>query len=219
MLDVMYEEARQRIVDVARAMTDDQLRQVVPATPEWSVKDLLAHLVGGAVDLCRDRLDGAPDSSWTERHVKERRDCDVSQLILEWDDSSAQMAELLRTMKKLEPNMVGDIICHEADLYEALDLPRADRKHWNLVLEILMRSLTRRYASDELIAIQDDSGREWRIGSGGVLAVEVKVPGYELLRSLLGRRSRKQILEWDWSPRPSTNLVDLLDISMRSSSA
>lgn len=219
MLEVMYEEARQRIIDVVGTLTDGQLRQIVPATPAWSVTELLAHLVGGAVDVCRGRLDGAPDGKWTERHVTERRDRDVSELILEWDEISAQMSVLLRGTKKLEPNMVGDIICHEADLYEALNLPRADRKHWDLVLEVLMRSLTRRYADGELVTVRDESGREWRIGVDGVSTIEVKVLGYELLRSLLGRRSRREILEWAWSPTPSVNLVDLLDLSARSGSA
>lgn len=51
MLDVIYRNARGRIATLAGGLTDDQLRMPVPATPGWSVHEVLAHLTGGAADV------------------------------------------------------------------------------------------------------------------------------------------------------------------------
>ncbi|MEB3035257.1 maleylpyruvate isomerase N-terminal domain-containing protein, partial [[Mycobacterium] nativiensis] len=46
MLDAIYRAARGRISTLATGLTADQLSLAVPATPGWSVHDVLAHLTG-----------------------------------------------------------------------------------------------------------------------------------------------------------------------------
>jgi hypothetical protein len=60
MLDFAYRNARSRVSDLAATLSDDQLQPPVPATPGWTVHELLAHLVGGAADAANRRLDGTP---------------------------------------------------------------------------------------------------------------------------------------------------------------
>jgi hypothetical protein len=73
MLDVIYRKARTRISDLAATFSDEQLRAPVPATPKWTMHELLAHLVGCSADAASGRVDGAPGEQWTARHVEERR--------------------------------------------------------------------------------------------------------------------------------------------------
>ncbi|WP_085138849.1 DinB family protein [Mycolicibacter nonchromogenicus] len=48
LLDAVYRAARGRVSALAAGLSEDQLNLVVPATPEWSVREVLAHLTGGA---------------------------------------------------------------------------------------------------------------------------------------------------------------------------
>ena len=58
MLETTYRAARGRLRELAAALSDEQLRRQVPATPRWTVHELLAHVVGVAADAVSGRLDG-----------------------------------------------------------------------------------------------------------------------------------------------------------------
>ncbi|ORV51943.1 hypothetical protein AWC02_02625 [Mycolicibacter engbaekii] len=206
MLDAIYRAARARISKLAEGLSESQLRLPVPATPGWSVHEVLAHLTGGAADARAQRLDGAPGPSWTARHVAERRDRPVGELLKEWELASPAVEATLPE-RFAGPNLAADAICHEADLHEALGLGRVDREHWQPFLDAMGHLPGRRLPEAESLVITDELGREWRSGSGDAVTV-LRVDGYELLRGLLSRRSRRQIAGWDWSPAPSPQLVD-----------
>jgi uncharacterized protein (TIGR03083 family) len=141
MLDAMYRSARQRVSDVVGMLSAEQLRTPVPATPGWTIHELLAHLVGGAADLASGRLDGAPGDEWTARHVAERRQRPLAELLGEWSQVGPQAESSLAGQDLYGPNLASDIICHEGDLREALGLPRPDREHWQTVLEAMLGRL------------------------------------------------------------------------------
>ena len=44
----IYAETRGRITELTGGLSQDQLERDVPATPEWCVRDAVAHLVGVA---------------------------------------------------------------------------------------------------------------------------------------------------------------------------
>lgn len=206
MLDDIYRSARSRISALAAGLTDEQRATQVPATPGWSVHDVLAHLPGGAADVLAQRLDGAPGEYWTARHVAERRDRSIDALLAEWENA-APAVEASLPKRFAGPNLAADAICHEGDLREALGLPRIDREHWQPFLDVLGYLPGRRLADTHTLLISDELGQEWRCGSGESVT-ELRAAGYELLRGLFSRRSRRQITAWDWSPEPSAHLVD-----------
>lgn len=77
MLDTSYRNARIRVSAIAAGLDESQLLELVPATPEWSVHDLLAHLVGGAADSSCGRMDGAGGRRWmhaTSLDMRQYRD-------------------------------------------------------------------------------------------------------------------------------------------------
>ncbi len=206
MLDASYRATRARISTLAAGLTQDQLTVAVPATPGWSVHDVLAHMTGGAADVLAQRLDGAPGESWTARHVAERRDRSVHELLAEWENA-APAVEASLPERFTGPNLAADAICHEGDMREALGLPRIDREHWQPFLDVLVRLPGRHLPDTDALLIGDELGSSWRCGSGESVT-ELRADGYELLRGLFSRRSRGQIAGWDWSPEPSTHLVD-----------
>ncbi len=202
--DRLYRDARLRITDLAGSLTPDDLRAPVPATPDWRVHELIAHLVGVAADMASGRRDGAPGPEWSARHVAERRERPVPELIAEWRRVSPVIEPGLQAAPT-GPNPVLDIVCHEGDLHEALGRPRPPRDGWQPVLEILVGWLGRRLKQPGTLVIRNETGTESSFGSGEPLTT-LRVDGYELLRGMYSRRSQRQIAGWDWSPAPAERL-------------
>jgi uncharacterized protein (TIGR03083 family) len=204
MFDVVYRDARGRLTRLVGALTGEQLRTPVPATSAWTVHELVAHLVGGAADTASGRLDGAPGDEWTARHVAERRQRPVGELLAEWE-LVGPTVELSLTGEVRGPNLAADIICHEGDLHEALGLPRPDRHHWQPVLEAMMGLLGRRLRQPGTLVIRDEQDQEWRFGGGDPHTL-LSIDGYELLRGTFSRRSQRQIAGWNWTPTPAARI-------------
>jgi hypothetical protein len=117
MLDVSYRNARHRVTALACALSDHQLHTPVPATPDWTVHDLLAHLVGGAADAAVGRIGNAGSPLWTARHVAERQQDSIAALLTEWRQVGPVVESHLIGEQFNRPNLAADLICHEADLY------------------------------------------------------------------------------------------------------
>lgn len=208
MLDDVYRNAHSRVTSLVSTLNPAQLAMRVPATPDWTVHDLIAHLAGGAADAASGRLDGAPGTEWTARHVGERRELSVDRLLAEWGQAAPTVEKSLSGQQFTGPSLAADVICHEGDIREALGLCRVDRAHWHQqFLEVLMLLLDQRLRQITTVLIRDEYGHEWYCGSGGD-SIRLNVDSYELLRAMFSRRSRAQIAAWDWSSQPAEQLID-----------
>jgi uncharacterized protein (TIGR03083 family) len=207
MFDVVYRNARRRLTELVSALSAEQLRTPVAATPTWTVHELFAHLVGGAADMASGRLDGLPGDEWTARHVGERRHRPISELLAEWDLVGPR-AESSCAGEVRGPNLGLDIICHEGDLHETLGLGRAERDHWQPALDAMVSFLGRRLKQPGTLVIRDGHGQEWSFGDGEPWTM-LTVDGYELLRGMFSRRSQRQIAGWDWAPAPAERMQRL----------
>jgi uncharacterized protein (TIGR03083 family) len=205
MLETTYRAARGRVRELAATLSDEQLRLPVPATPRWTVHELLAHLVGVASDAVSGRLDGVTSDQWTARHVRERRGNSIEELMAEWDRIGGAADATLTDEQLYGPNLAIDTICHEADLHEALGLPRVDREHWQPFLDVTMRYLGRQLRHSTSLLIRDEQGQQWSCGSGEP-TTQLRADGYELLRANLSRRSLNQIAAWEWTPAPTEEM-------------
>lgn len=77
-LGVVYAAARARIcLLVSDAVAD----LPVPATPEWNIHDVVAHLAGIVEDGLGGNMEGAPGEAWTAAQVARRRHATVAQLV------------------------------------------------------------------------------------------------------------------------------------------
>ncbi|WP_179468061.1 maleylpyruvate isomerase family mycothiol-dependent enzyme [Mycolicibacterium vinylchloridicum] len=206
MLETTYRAARARVSELAATLSDEQRRVQVPATPRWTVHELLAHLVGCASDAISGRLDGVTSDQWTARHVRERRSNSIEELMGEWDRIGAAADATLSDEQLYGPNLAIDTICHESDLHEALGLPRVDREHWQPFLDVTMLYLGRQLRRGTTLLIVDDQDQQWSCGSGEPMTL-LRVDGYELLRANLSRRSLNQIGDWEWTPAPTEEML------------
>jgi len=150
----------------------EQFSRVVPATPDWTVHDVLAHLAGSAADLLADRMDGAPSADWTARHVDERAARSVDELVAELKGSVDAIVATLEGNDS--PALVWNCAVHHADLHEALGKGAPPEQMWRPVLEAL---------APRMLGESADAVGE--------------VPEYELFRAFFSRRSRTQMLGWD----------------------
>ena len=163
----LYRDHVDAISALAPTLTAEQLATTVPATPQWTVHEVLAHLAGGASDAVTGRMDGAPSGEWTERHVGERRDHSVDQLLAELRGNEDALVETQADSPR--PAFVWNIAVHHADIHEALGLPRLDERFWQPVTEALAPRFPDAMAG---------------------------VPPYELFRAGFSRRSRAQMQGW-----------------------
>jgi hypothetical protein len=89
-----YRDTRLRITELVTAPGVDPL-VLVPATPEWRVKDVVAHLAGVCADILAGRLEGIATDPWTAAQVGPRRDTSLGDLIEEWERVSAEVEPIV----------------------------------------------------------------------------------------------------------------------------
>lgn len=129
-----------RLAEVGRGLSPDQAEVRVPATPEWTVRQVYAHLAGGTSDALSGRMDGAPGPTWTGRHVAERAVSSMAELIAELQATAPAAAPTLAEARF--PALAFDRAVHFADIHEALGLGEPDPDAWEPVLEAMQDRLT-----------------------------------------------------------------------------
>ena len=131
----LYRENVAAVSALAATLTEDQLATTVPATPDWNVHEVIAHLAGTASDGVTGRMDGAPGDEWTSRHVGERAGLPVADLVAELRSRQDDVAE--SAADNPAPALIWNIAVHHADLHEALGLPRLPERLWLPIAEAL----------------------------------------------------------------------------------
>ena len=92
-----YRSARGRISALVNgAGLDAVAGRTVPATPAWTVHQLVAHLRGEVADVAEGNLDGAPGDQWTAKQVERFGAVPLPVLLVEWDDEARFVEDLLR---------------------------------------------------------------------------------------------------------------------------
>jgi uncharacterized protein (TIGR03083 family) len=158
------------VTALAQGLSTEELSRNVPATPDWTVHDVLAHLAGSPADALSGRMDGAPGPDWTERHVGERAAHTTDDLLAELRGSVDAVVASLDGNDR--PALVWNAAVHHADLHEALDRGAPPEQMWRPVVEAMTPML------------------------GENAAALAGVPDYEKFRMLFSRRSRGQVAGW-----------------------
>ena len=194
--DVAYRHARQNMTELLTGVAGIAVRRV-PACPEWTVGDLVRHLV----QVCgfvlgrfgRDTADFPADAG------------DLPSLLVQWRRAGQQVEELLsggddRATEKL----IADVFTHELDLRQALEVPPpAEHPAYPAAFSFAVRGITsvaRMLDLPPLELVTD--GRSWRVGDGEPVGA-VEAGWYDLYRSLAGRRTHGQIRALCWSVDPA----------------
>jgi uncharacterized protein (TIGR03083 family) len=206
-----YLAAHRRIRDLAAGLTQEQADSPVPATPGWTVHDVLAHLAAIPTDAMAGRITGIPTPDVTQRQVDERHDRSIAELLDEWSAGVEPMAEGAR-VGLVPPNLAVDAVTHEQDVRGALGLPRVPDDE-AIAFSFGQYAFGAAYRIREaglppLTLHLDDVGGS-QVASGGQSSTSVRTTRFELFRALAGRRSRRQVAAYTWTGDPEPYL-DLL---------
>ncbi|SCG58990.1 maleylpyruvate isomerase family mycothiol-dependent enzyme [Micromonospora halophytica] len=167
----------------------------VPTCPEWSVADLVTHLV----EVCarvHGRVTGAEPVPVPSGAVPE--------LLELWERLSRPVEEFLDGPMSLDRGiMVMDAFTHELDLRRALDTPPpVDHPALPIAMDVVVKGFAASLEGHGLppVAAETEYGR-W-VASAGEPAATMSGPWYEVYLALAGRRSAAQIRSLRWSVDP-----------------
>jgi uncharacterized protein (TIGR03083 family) len=219
----VYGAQRRVLLNLVASATASERALRVPATPDWSVQDVVAHLVGIAADLNAQRFDADDPDAWTARQVANRRGRSIAALATEWEGESPQFEDGLRLLGyEMGSHFVGDLLQHAQDVRSALGRQRPPDDEALAVgldhyLNTLHQALMDAGAGSLAVTVGDEA---WVLGAGPKVTT-LAAERFELFRALGGRRSIDQLQALGWSappgpllqllspyPLPTTDLAD-----------
>jgi uncharacterized protein (TIGR03083 family) len=222
-----YQGTHAATLAIFGTMAGDHLPTVVPACPEWTVRDLAAHMTGVAADTVEGRFPPInPHGTWAERQavvdahtasqVSSRRAMTMAEVLGEWAGYLPRVLAVLRGDEPLPPGsmpahdwvIVSDIAAHGQDLRGALDRP-GERESAAVTLGFrrYIAGLGQRLDRAGLPALLlRTPERDYQAGSGSPPAT-VTASAWELFRALGSRRGTGQILALPWSGDPQPYLT------------
>jgi uncharacterized protein (TIGR03083 family) len=198
----IYEHKRRELLALLRTLSENELAVIVPATPEWSVRDVLAHVVGITADLNARNFGNPNDADgWTGAQVRARRTASIADLTDEWDREALTFEGGLRLFGyEIGSHYVGDLLQHSGDVRNALNRARpANDEALVVALDFYLSTFEQALARAGIGAVEISVADEhWTLGLGGTVA-SIRAERYELFRCLGGRRSEAQVraLEWE----------------------
>jgi uncharacterized protein (TIGR03083 family) len=211
----IYAEARQRLGDLVRSLPSEQLDVIVPATPKWTVRDVVAHLAGVPTDLLGGVFPTTSGDDWTAAQVAARKDRTLDEVLDEWAAVSPQAEAAIDADGSRLLVLVPDVLTHEQDVRNATGNPGArDTAGVDWSLQFFTGRLGHRLQESGAPALRIRAGKdEWLLGGDGdgdaEPAATVDVDEYELFRGLVGRRTERQIRAWRWQGDPGPYLAEL----------
>ena len=200
----LYERTRREFIATLIGLSDEQLQIRVPATPAWSVRDVLAHVVGLAADLNAQRFPAPDDDGtvWTNAQVQRSRDLTLTEVIAEWGRQAVRFEDGLRAFGyEFGSHFVADLYVHYQDVRTAVGLgPDADGLTVAVALDHYLRYLSELLVTHCWGTLEIAAGQETRsLGGNGRHHACLTAEPWELLRAVSGRRSDRQLRALDWS--------------------
>jgi uncharacterized protein (TIGR03083 family) len=190
-----YEQTAERIEDLCSALPPST---VVPACPEWTVHDVVAHLTGLAQDWVAGDLASYASPEWTSRQVARFADRPVPEVLDVWRRARRSFGELPETPEMGDPAMwaLGDALVHEADLHEAAgrgSRPPTEAMMMGVKFGLARWRLHLSEHSVSSLRIDVAGGRQYWCGAPDDEAPVLRAEAWELFRLLFGRRSGRQV--------------------------
>lgn len=185
--------AQRRVITLTEGLTAEQAGAPVPACPEWTVRDLLSHMVGLDADVLAGDEPDDHNSGWTQAQVDARVGRDVAALLAEWRTHTEPLRDWM-THHGTRP--LGDVIIHEQDLRGALGVPGAqDTPGMTAIRDRFVGRFAARLTDLPPIALVGTTWR-WASDDPSTAAVVVEASDFDLARALLTRRSARQLRQW-----------------------
>jgi uncharacterized protein (TIGR03083 family) len=196
-----YEALRQRLIALMRDLDESDRRLIVPATPAWTVRDVLGHVTGITEDLNRGDYDGPDADAWTRAQVERHRDEPLEATIAAWDAEAPTFERGLRELGyEIGSHFIGDLLIHLVDVQAALGRPiDTDGPPVWIALDFYLDSIDHDLAHAHVGALAVETGIETRVIGPGDVAASVTTEPFEMLRACAGRRTADAIAAYRWS--------------------
>ena len=223
-----YEQGVDEVSALLEGLDDEALETVVPACPDWSVGDLLAHLVGVAEDSADGGYFADAMDAWRTPASRRLGRCGppdtstgigtapattlVGRLSRHGSDWAGRCAGApgwsARRRHGWSPPRPPTCPCTWPTLREALGQPAESGSAISRFGFAAYRQwLRQRLVHQQLPALLLSDGRhDWPVGRGDP-AGTVTAPADELFRMITGRRSRAEIRRYDWTVDPTPYLA------------
>lgn len=200
---VAYAALRDRVSRLVAGVPEAVLAEACPATPEWSVHDVVAHLVGVTSDVLAGRMEGVATDAWTAAQVAARREVPTGRLLEEWGGNADGFGDALRRAPDAAVGQaIFDAATHEFDIRHALAAPGGRTSDAVAIGWAWLRSA--RSAPPAVVAATEVG--EERFGTGEPIAT-VRASRFELFRAFTGRRTLAEVEGYDWHPAPRPELL------------
>ena len=174
---VSYIALRARVIDLLRSTPESSGNIVVPCTPEWTIRQLAAHLVGVPEDVLAGRMEGVTTDAWTHAQVERYGDLTLTELADLFESSAPKIDSIIHNFPQpIISQFVMDAVTHEQDMRSALGVPGGrDSKAVEVGVGFFLNLIE---VSDPPLfdALVNTSASKW-----------------DVLRSLTGRRTVEQM--------------------------
>ena len=215
----LYEQLRDEISEVVAGLEPDALGTPVPATPGWTIRDVVAHLAADATcviagDFPREFFEAfgepaavAKVNDWTARQVEEREGRSLEELLQEWKTSGTELAEMMRGNQPWPDDMLPfvdrilltDATVHQQDIFGALGIDRArESAPIKIGLTGYVATMGWRLAATGLPPLRLDVGEKSYVTGESEPGATVHASRFELFRAMSGRRNPAQIAAYPW---------------------
>lgn len=221
----VYDLTRKELSSLASDLREDELARRVPATPGWTVRDVIAHLAGDVACLIEGDFPleffqgmGEPAAitvlnAWTDKQVRERKSLPPGKLLEEWEQASCSVGAMIRGEREWPEGVLpfaghiltADLGTHQQDIFGALGMKR-DRESAPVRIGVAT------FIGGVGLRLQMAAGPSLRfrmeqkevVAGGGEPAATVSASRFELFRALSGRRNPDQIraFKWEGDPEP-----------------
>lgn len=196
-----YRRFRSRLTAMGRELDEATAAQKTPTCPDWSAKDVLAHMTGIARDILDGNIAEAATEAWADAQVARRADDSLADVLDEWDRIGPELESVLAGVASgIAFQFYLDAWTHEWDLRQAIHAP-AIEPDMSLVahtLEPLLDNLdgrmTERSLGLDLTLTGVPGGDLTRsVGVPPAEPLARTLPLFDYLRLAMGRRSVRQI--------------------------
>lgn len=184
--------SRSAVATLARSLPEESWNANSPLTPNWRVRDVLAHLVGVSEDIMSGRFPGDDMEEWTADHVERARGDSVADLAARWKGTGIEAG-----FNEMFAQMLFDQISHEYDIRYALGvLGDHDTPGVRLTLTFAKRIMRGTRACTLFL---DDEVYVARGSDESTDEITLRTTHFEYLRAVTGRRSEDQVFAMDWT--------------------
>jgi uncharacterized protein (TIGR03083 family) len=186
-----YQNARERLSDLVRGLSDEDLHRTVPACPAWDVHDVIAHMSGVQELLTGGERPTGDTQAWIDAIVAARRDIPVGELLDRWAACAPGTSAIIEAGV---PVLIVDVVSHEHDIRNAVGSTGARKApEVPAAVEVMLTALSGLIDEAGLGALAVDTGTARWTSHDAPTGCTLEVDPWEALRIIVSRRTDEEM--------------------------